>query len=195
MWLLENDDANPGVRYFALRDLLDRPGDDGELRSARAAVMHSGPAPAILDAMAPDGYWVKPGGGCSPKYRSTVWQICCWLSWARTRPMRAFGRVRLRVEPQHASRPTAFAAGSKPSPSGAIHRLNGNLIWALLQLGYADDPRLHGAGLAGAFGDRRSCHSLLRVRPPGRALRAASTADSRAAERSQGDGRVAGSAC
>ena len=145
VWLLENDDANPGVRYFALRDLLDRPGDDGELRSARAAVMHSGPAPAILDAMAPDGYWVKPGGGYSPKYRSTVWQI---LLLAELGADPADARVRQGCDyvlNHSIASNGAFAAGSKPSPSGAIHCLNGNLIWALLQLGYADDPRLHGA--------------------------------------------------
>lgn len=31
-WLLEPDPANPGVRYFALRDLLDRPETDPEVR-------------------------------------------------------------------------------------------------------------------------------------------------------------------
>ena len=62
-WLLEPDPANPGVRYFALRDLLDRPTDDPELRQAQAEVMLTGPIRAILDAQAPDGYWDKPGAG------------------------------------------------------------------------------------------------------------------------------------
>ena len=34
-WLLETD--SPGVRYLALRDLLDRPHDDTELQEARKA--------------------------------------------------------------------------------------------------------------------------------------------------------------
>ncbi len=34
-WLLEEDDANPGVRYFALRDLLERPEADPEVLEAR----------------------------------------------------------------------------------------------------------------------------------------------------------------
>ncbi len=144
-WLLEADDANPGVRYATLRDLLDRPGDDVELQEAGAAVMHSGPVPAILDAMAPDGYWVKPGGGYSPKYRSTVWQI---LLLAELGADPADARIRQGCEyvlNHSIASNGAFAAGSKPSPSGAIHCLNGNLIWALLQHGYADDQRLHGA--------------------------------------------------
>ncbi len=42
-WLLETDAANPGVRYFALRDLLERPADDAVVVAAQAAVMRSGP--------------------------------------------------------------------------------------------------------------------------------------------------------
>ena len=74
-WLLESDEVNPGVRYFALRDLLDRPETDPEVIQARRAVMATGPVPVILNAQSPEGYWVKPGGGYSPKYRGTVWQI------------------------------------------------------------------------------------------------------------------------
>ena len=33
-WLLEPDPANPGVRYFALRDLLGQPEADPEVRKA-----------------------------------------------------------------------------------------------------------------------------------------------------------------
>jgi hypothetical protein len=42
-WLLEKDADNPGVRYFALRDLLGFPAADAEVRAARSAVMRSGP--------------------------------------------------------------------------------------------------------------------------------------------------------
>ena len=66
-WLLEPDAANPGVRYFALRELLDKPADDQEVVAARQAVLTSGPVPAILDAQYADGYWVKPGSGYTPK--------------------------------------------------------------------------------------------------------------------------------
>jgi hypothetical protein len=33
-----------------------------------------GPAPVILGAQHPDGYWQRPGGGYE-KYHGTVWQI------------------------------------------------------------------------------------------------------------------------
>jgi len=71
-WLLEPDPANPAVRYFALRDLLDRSEDEPEVRQARIDIMTIGPVPAILTAQHPEGYWVKAGPGYSPKYRGTV---------------------------------------------------------------------------------------------------------------------------
>src|SRR5574342_926386 len=72
-WLLEPEE--PAVRHFALTDLLDRPPDDPEVVATRAAINASQPVRAILTAQNPDGYWVKPGPGYSPKYRSTVWQV------------------------------------------------------------------------------------------------------------------------
>ena len=72
-WLLEPSD--PGVRYLALRDLLERPDDDNELKPARRAAHEQGPIAQVLKNMHPDGYWAKPGPGYSPKYRSTVWSL------------------------------------------------------------------------------------------------------------------------
>ena len=45
-WLLQPDPSNPGVRYFALKDLLDRPDSDPEVQAGQAALMQSGPVPA-----------------------------------------------------------------------------------------------------------------------------------------------------
>ena len=72
-WLLAPEE--PGVRYLALRDLLERPADDPDLALARQAAHQSGPIAAVLDGMEPEGYWVQPGQGYNPKYRSTVWAV------------------------------------------------------------------------------------------------------------------------
>jgi hypothetical protein len=144
-WLLEPDPDNPGVRYLALRDLFDRPEQDPEVQAARAAIMTTGPVPAILDAQYPDGYWVKPGGGYSPKYRSTVWQII-FLAELGADP--SDERVRRGCEyllDHSIASNGAFSVNQKPVPSGCIHCLNGNLIHALNRLGYADDPRVQAA--------------------------------------------------
>jgi len=141
-WLLEPDPDNPGVCYFALRELLARPEGDPEVRAARAAIMTTGPVPAILDAQYPDGYWVKPGGGYSPKYRSTVWQII-FLAELGADP--SDERVRRGCEyllSHSIAANGAFSALQKPVPSGCIPCLNGNLLYALQCLGYGDDARV-----------------------------------------------------
>jgi len=72
-WLLEEDAVNPGVRYFALKDLAGKTADSPEVFAAQEAVMNTGPVPAILAEQHPDGYWVKPGD--LPKYRGMMWSI------------------------------------------------------------------------------------------------------------------------
>ncbi|MCI0476471.1 MAG: hypothetical protein L0Y55_09510, partial [Anaerolineales bacterium] len=72
-WLLEKD--NPSVRYFALRNLLDRAEDDREVLAARREIMRSEPVQKILAAQKPEGYWRKPGSGYAGKYQATTWQI------------------------------------------------------------------------------------------------------------------------
>ena len=139
-WLLEPDEANPGVRFFALRDLLDHAADDPELIAAQADVMRSGPVPAILDAQYPDGYWIKPGPIYSPKYRGTVWQV---IFLAQLGADGQDDRIRRAAEytiEQAQAKSDAFAYNGQPS--GAIHCLWGNLVRALLDLGYQDDERL-----------------------------------------------------
>ena len=57
-WLLAPDPLNPGIRYFALRDLVGLPAESAELQQARQAVMSSGPVPLILAEQHPEGFWV-----------------------------------------------------------------------------------------------------------------------------------------
>jgi len=141
-WLLEPDEANPGVRYFALRDLLDRPADDAEVIAAQEAVMRTGPVPAILDAQYPQGYWVKPGGGYSPKYRSTLWSVLFLAQLGADRRDRRVRRGAEYVLEHSLAESGAFSCYVDARPSGAIHCLWGNMVWALLQLGWWGDERL-----------------------------------------------------
>ena len=71
-WLLEAD--SPGVRYLAVRDLVDDV-TEAELSTAREAAYRDGPIPTILENMSTEGYWAKEGPGYNPKYRSTVWAL------------------------------------------------------------------------------------------------------------------------
>ena len=139
-WLLELDEVNPGVRYFALRDLLDRPGDDPELVAAQTTVMRTGPVPVILAAQEAEGYWVKPGAGYAPKYRGTLWSL---LFLAQFGADGRDERIRRAVDYvfKHAqAKNGGFSCNG--TPSAVIHCLWGNIAWAMLELGYGDDARL-----------------------------------------------------
>lgn len=139
-WLLEPDPDNPGVRYFTLTDLLDRPADDAEVVAARQAIMETGPVPAILEAQYPEGYWVKPGVGYYPKYRGTVWSVIFLAqlgSDGNDERIRRGGEYVL----SH-SIATSGAFSYTGAPSGALYCLAGNLCAALLDLGWLGDERL-----------------------------------------------------
>ncbi|MBI4297876.1 MAG: nitrogen fixation protein NifH [Chloroflexi bacterium] len=142
-WLLEPDPSQSAVRYFALRDLLSRPEGDGEVKVAKAAIMQSGPVPAILAAQAPEGYWVKPGPGYAPKYTGTVWQI---IFLAQLGADGNHPRVRAGCEYllSHAlAQHGGFTVNRTLSTFG--HCEAGNLAAALIDLGYLEDQRLQRA--------------------------------------------------
>ncbi|OGO15125.1 MAG: hypothetical protein A2Z14_18045 [Chloroflexi bacterium RBG_16_48_8] len=144
-WLLEEDSDHPSVRYFAHWGLLDRPEDDPEVQEAKATIMGSGSVPVILDAQQPEGYWVKAGGGYSPKYQGTGWQI---MLLAELGADPEDERVRQGCEyllSHSIASSGAFSALAKPVPSGAIPCLNGNMLYALQHLGFGDDPRVQRA--------------------------------------------------
>ncbi len=140
-WLLERSD--PGVRAFALRDLLGASDDDRELLAARRATLRASPVREILAAQEAQGYWVKPGPGYAPKYTGTVWQVIFLGQFGadgRSRAVRRAGDYVL----DHSRAPVGgfSATGTR---GGLIHCLQGNLGAALLELGFGDDPRLHQA--------------------------------------------------
>jgi len=140
-WLLEPE--TPGVRYLALRDLLDRPPSDSELLTARRAAHQLGPIATALDAMEPEGYWVKPGAGYSPKYRSTVWSVMLLAQLGASPQEDARVAAACEYLLEHTLTPTGqFGANGRPSDT--FDCLQGNLAWSLLELG-CDPVRLEAA--------------------------------------------------
>ena len=141
LWLLENDPANPGVRYFALRDMQGLPEGDPQVKAARQMVMASGPVPEILNSQNPDGSWIPRGG----KYQSTTWQIV-FLAELGADPQDE--RVRAGCEfvlDHYLASNQAFAYLRPPVPSGVVHCMNGLLVSALNRLGYSVNPRVQAA--------------------------------------------------
>ena len=141
-WLLEPDAANPGVRYFALTDLLGRPHSDPEVHAAQAAVMQSGPVPAILAAQNADGSWPGPKAGYAPKYRGTVWSVM-FLAMLGADGRDARVRAACAHVLDHSRAPAPYGGFSVGAdPSGQIHCLAGNLAAACISLGWLGDVRL-----------------------------------------------------
>jgi hypothetical protein len=138
-WLLESD--HPGVRYLALRDLLDLDPDDRRRKSARKAAYKEGPIAEVLSHMNEEGYWVKAGPGYNPKYSSTVWSMILLAQ------LGASAREDQRVEQactyllDQMAEGGQFTSITSGTPSGTIDCLQGNLLWSLMELGY-DDPRM-----------------------------------------------------
>ncbi len=140
-WLLEAE--SPEIRYLALRDLLQRPNNDLELRVACTVAHKKGPIATILSKMEPAGYWVEPGPGYNPKYRSTVWAIILLAQLgASVREDKRIARACTYVLDHALTDGGQFTASG--APSGTADCLQGNLSWALLELG-CDDPRLEKA--------------------------------------------------
>ncbi|HEY6057807.1 MAG TPA: prenyltransferase/squalene oxidase repeat-containing protein [Candidatus Limnocylindrales bacterium] len=144
-WLL--DPEVPAARHLALRWLEDRAPDDPAVRDARQRAMAADPIAAILAHQAPDGYWEKPGPGYATKYRGTVWQVmflhqlgadgsdprvragCAYVLAHSQAPNGGFGA-------------SGEATASAPPNGYVIHCLNGNLLRALVGLGWLGDERL-----------------------------------------------------
>jgi hypothetical protein len=140
-WLLEKQD--PGVRYLALRDLLALDPADSELIQAQALAHQNGPIAAVLDAMSEPGYWAEPGPGYLPKYRSTVWSIILLGQLGASIHLDARIEQACHYLLDHTLTEFGQFSGSG-SPGGTVDCLQGNLLGALLDLGF-EDPRLEQA--------------------------------------------------
>lgn len=135
-WLLEPED--PGVRYLALRDLVDT--NRKELETARQVAHDEGPIAEVLAKMNPEGYWEKPGAGYYPKYTGSVWSliVLAQLGASLSSDKRLATACNYILD-------NALTEGGQFSfngaPSATADCLQGNLCASLLDLG-SEDSRL-----------------------------------------------------
>ena len=145
-WLLNHEE--PVVRYLALRDLVGLAPDDPELLAARQLAHQQGPIANILNHMQPEGFWEKPGPGYSPKYRSTVWALILLAQLGASMDEDPRIALACRYYLEQAVTETGHITYNG-APGGTFDCLQGNMSWALLELGYAEphnwDPRLEAA--------------------------------------------------
>lgn len=140
-WLL--DPETPAVRQMTLRWLLDEPADAPAVREARTAAMGTDPIAATLASQHPDGYWVHPGAGYGPKYRSTVWSLM-FLDQLGAEPSDERIQRACDYVLEHSQAPNG-GFGWRATNDSAAHCLHGNLLNALIGFGRLEDERVQAA--------------------------------------------------
>ena len=144
-WLLEEE--NPSVRYFTLTGLLGKKENDAEVLEAKKAIMETGAVPQLLALQNDNGSWGEPGAFYGDKYHGTVWTL---LLLAELAADPYDDRVRKACEfilshSRHESGGFSVRENKKTHmglKSTVIPCLTGNMLWSLIRLGYADDPRI-----------------------------------------------------
>jgi len=168
-WLLEPE--QPSVRYLALRELLGHSADDPTVLATRADIARSPAMERIFSHQAADGAWGDPENPYLPKYRSTYWTVMLlgYLGMSREdeRVQRAvefvfrfqqpnggfaeYGREGARQEYLYVARSRQARGKAAPDEqtflTDLVHQmtlscLTGNVVSALLRLGYDGDPRV-----------------------------------------------------
>ncbi|MCJ7472919.1 MAG: terpene cyclase/mutase family protein [Actinobacteria bacterium] len=145
-WLLEKD--NPSVRYFTMRDILERPDGDPELEEARQDIMKKGPVPAILAKQKEGGYWEDPKKYYTAKYKGTVWQLLILAELgADGKDDRVKKACEFILNNSQDKESGGFAYSASARKGGGRHSevipcLTGNMVWSLIRLGYLEDPRV-----------------------------------------------------
>ena len=145
-WLLEED--NPSVRYFAMRDILGKPGNNPEVKKAKATIMTVGPVPAILAAQDKAGFWGNPKSFYKAKYKGTVWQLITLAELgADGNDPRIRNACEFILDSSQDKESGGFSEDTAVKTGGGRHSsvypcLTGNMVFSLIRLGYLDDPRL-----------------------------------------------------
>jgi len=147
------EDCNPSVTYWTLRNLLDCAEDDPRVVAAREKIMSTGPVPVILLRLNSVGHYDDPdvvrehgtaraAYGYLPKYQATTWQLILFAE--------------LGADPRdpRIQRTCEYVLAHACLPGGlfSMHGdeyftpcFQGNMLHALMLLGYRDDPRVRDA--------------------------------------------------
>lgn len=141
-WLLEEDLGRPSIRYLALRDLTGLAEDDQEIIHAKENIYLSGLIPDILSHQSPEGWWYKPGNGYSPKFKATVWSLILLAELGADIHHPNIQRGCDYILNHGLSLNGVFSAYADLREGGCVPCLNGNMVYALTQLGMGEDERI-----------------------------------------------------
>ncbi len=144
-WLLEKN--NPSIRYFTLKDVLERPEDDLEVTNVKSEIMSKGLVPKILSKQSEKGYWEQPKNFYTAKYKGTIWQLIVLAELgADGKDNRIRKACEFILENSQDSVSGGFSMWPHAKTSGGRHSgvipcLTGNIVYSLIRLGYLDDIR------------------------------------------------------
>jgi len=168
-WLLETE--NPSVRYLALRHMLGWSEEDPDVQTARAAIPASQRVKRIFAKQDSNGFWGDPESPYLPKYTASYWTLMV-LGYLRLRKedegvskaaehlfgfqqpcggfaecgkegaRREYNIVACRRRASKRNLPEEDAFVPDYIHQMTLSCLTGNVVAALLRLGYENDPRL-----------------------------------------------------
>jgi hypothetical protein len=139
-WLLQED--HPSIRFLALTELLDKPQNDPDVKSAAARLGEVGWAAEILSKQDPAGWWVTGDNLYRPKYTATNWMLLTLSDLGLTR---ADPRINTACElwiRRFAKSDGGFGTGNMRKSELC---LVGNTTRALVKFGYEDHPKVRSA--------------------------------------------------
>lgn len=147
-WLLEEE--NPGIRYFTLKDILDRPEDDMEFKIAKREIMQTGLVPEILQKQREMPYLQSYPRFYTYKYKGIVWSLITLAELGAEVTPQIKEQCEYIFENSQEMHDGGFSQNTAKKTGGGritevIPCLTGNLVWSLIQFGYLDDPRLQKA--------------------------------------------------
>jgi len=159
-WLIGPED--PGTRYLAMSRLPSC--SDGDLDAAKEIAHKKGPIAKVLEEMHPDGYWENDNHGYLPKYRSSAWSLILLSQLGAEAELDSRISRACNHYLDNAMSANGQISATGP-PSGTVDCLQGNILAAMLDLGYSDSRlkagfewmarSLTGEGVA-PMGDRKA---------------------------------------
>ncbi len=144
-WLLEKE--NPSVRYFTLKDILDKPEEDAEVQSARQEIMKTGAVPDLLTKQREAEYRQTFKSFYTSKYEGLVWSLIILAELGASADEQVKEECEYILDNSQEREDGGFAMHEAAKTGGGrktevIPCLTGNMVWSLIKLGYPDDPRL-----------------------------------------------------
>ena len=147
-WLLEKE--NPSVRYFTLRDILDKPEHNLEVQQAKREIMQYGIVSDILRKQQEPMYLKTYPKFYTDKYKGLVWQLIVLAEMGAKTNSQIIEQCEYLLNNSQETEDGGFAMNIAAKKGGGritevIPCLTGNMVWSLIHFGYLDDPRLQRA--------------------------------------------------